>query len=253
MTDDKKYYWLKLKKDFFKRHDIRIIEESPNGKEYILFYLKLLLESIDHEGELRFNETIPYNEQMLSVITHTSVDIVREAMKIFIDFNMMEILDDETIYMSEVLKLTGCESNSAERVRKHREKQKTLQCNTVETKCNTEKEIEIRDKSIDKEYNICPAPQNTKPTRHKYGEYKNVLLSDDELKKLKEEFPEDWESRIERLSEYIASSGKSYKNFLATLRNWAKRDIEKGIKNNGNTTDKRNAQKHSSLPGVLEL
>ena len=66
----------------------------PNGKDYILFYLKLLLESIDHEGELRFSETIPYNEQMLSVITDTNVDIVKSAMKVFIELNMIEIFDD---------------------------------------------------------------------------------------------------------------------------------------------------------------
>ncbi len=68
--------------------------------------------------------------------------------------------------------------------------------------------------------------QNCKPTRHKYGEYKNVLLSDEELKTLQEEFPTDYEERIERLSSYIASTGKKYKNFLATIRNWAKKDKE---------------------------
>lgn len=56
---EKKYYWLKLKRDFFKRHDIRIIEKMQNGKDYVLFYLKMLLESIDHEGELRFSDAIP--------------------------------------------------------------------------------------------------------------------------------------------------------------------------------------------------
>ena len=56
---DKKFYWLKLKRDFFKRHDIRIIESMPNGKDYILFYLKMLLESIDHEGEQRVSDAIP--------------------------------------------------------------------------------------------------------------------------------------------------------------------------------------------------
>ncbi len=61
------------------------------------------------------------------------------------------------------------------------------------------------------------------PTRHKYGEYQNVLLSDDDLEKLKKEFF-DWSDRIERLSAYMASTGKSYKNHLATIRNWARRD-----------------------------
>ena len=82
MAESKKFYWLKLKRDFFKRHDIRIIEEMPNGKDYVLFYLKLLLESIDHEGSLRFSDTIPYNEQMLAVITNTNIDIVKAAMKL---------------------------------------------------------------------------------------------------------------------------------------------------------------------------
>ena len=154
MSETKKYYWLKLKRDFFKRHDIRIIEVMPNGKDYILFYLKMLLESIDHEGELRFSETIPYNEEMLSVITNTNVDIVRSAMKIFIDLNMIDVYDDRTIYMNEVQRMIGSESTSAERVRRHRENRKALQsngdalhCNNVVTKCNTEKEKQ-QDKNI---------------------------------------------------------------------------------------------------------
>lgn len=68
---------------------------------------------------------------------------------------------------------------------------------------------------------------NKKPTRHKYGTYKNVFLTDEDMEKLKSEFPDDWQSRIERLSEYIASSGKTYKNHLATIRVWAKKDKER--------------------------
>lgn len=64
------------------------------------------------------------------------------------------------------------------------------------------------------------------PTRHKYGEYKNVLLTDEQLEKLKKEFPGDYQERIERVSSYCESSGKTYKNYLATIRNWAKKDKE---------------------------
>ena len=74
-----------------------------------------------------------------------------------------------------------------------------------------------------------PAPKKTKsekPVKHKYGEYKNVLLSDDELEKLKAEYP-DYKDRIERLSSYVASTGKSYKSHYATIRNWARKDAEK--------------------------
>ena len=126
MAEAKKFYWLKLKRDFFKRHDIRIIEEMTNGKDYVLFYLKLLLESIDHEGSLRFSDTIPYNEQMLSVVTNTNVDIVRSAMKLFIELGMMSIYDDQTIYMAEVDKLIGSavDNDAANRQRRCRERKK---------------------------------------------------------------------------------------------------------------------------------
>ena len=71
-----------------------------------------------------------------------------------------------------------------------------------------------------------PKAVATKPSKHKYGEYGNVLLSDEELEKLKDEYP-DWQERIERLSSYVASTGKSYKSHYATIRNWARKDTEK--------------------------
>lgn len=70
-------------------------------------------------------------------------------------------------------------------------------------------------------------PPSPKPVRHKYGAYKNVLLSDEDYTKLQAEFPRDWSERVERLSEYIASTGKSYKNHLATIRSWARKDKPK--------------------------
>ena len=72
--------------------------------------------------------------------------------------------------------------------------------------------------------NAASADATPKPTRHKYGFYKNVLLSDEDMEKLKTEFPADWEKRIERLSEYIASKGAKYKNHLATIRAWARKE-----------------------------
>ena len=69
-----------------------------------------------------------------------------------------------------------------------------------------------------------------KTVRHKYGEYQNVLLSDADYEKLKAEFPNDYAERIERVSEYCKSSGKSYKDYLATIRAWARRDTQKSAK-----------------------
>lgn len=117
----KRYYWLKLDRRFFKRHDIRIVESMPNGKDYILFYLKLLCESVSHDGELRFSEAIPYNEQMLSIVTETNVDIVKAALKTFSELNMIEILDDGTLYMTESQKMLGSETDWAEKKRNQRE------------------------------------------------------------------------------------------------------------------------------------
>ena len=67
-----------------------------------------------------------------------------------------------------------------------------------------------------------------KSIRHKYGLYKNVLLTDEDYAKIQEEFPHDYSERIENLSAYMASHGKSYKNHLATIRNWAKKDKPQG-------------------------
>lgn len=79
--------------------------------------------------------------------------------------------------------------------------------------------------------------------KHKYGEYKNVLLTDDELEKLKAEYA-DYLDRIERLSSYIASTGKAYKSHYATIRNWARADAEKGRSNGAKqgSSPQRNAE-----------
>lgn len=74
------------------------------------------------------------------------------------------------------------------------------------------------------------------PPRHRYGEYQNVLLSEMDMAKLRNEFP-DWEQRIERLSGYMASSGKAYKDHLATIRNWARKDGQHGRADTGQAAD----------------
>ena len=169
-----KYYWLKLKRDFFKRHDIQIIENMENGKDYILFYLKLLCESVDHEGNLRFSETIPYNEKMLSTITNTNIDIVRSAMKVFSELNMIEILDDDTIFMTECNKMLGCETAWAEKKRLYREKQRTmsLMCpSSVRQEIDIEKEKELEKELENKKKIVKEKSKFTKPTLEEVTAY----------------------------------------------------------------------------------
>ena len=151
--DKKRFYWLKLKEDFFKRHDVRIVESMPNGKDYIIFYLKLLCESCSHEGKLRFNSEIPYNEEMLATITNTNVDIVRSAVKIFSSLHLMEVLDDGTYFMTKVETMIGSETGMAKRLREYRKKQQEvtsgLQCNLeIEKDIDIDKEIDIEKEDI---------------------------------------------------------------------------------------------------------
>lgn len=239
MAEAKKYYWLKLKRDFFKRHDIRIVESMPNGKDYILFYLKLLLESIDHEGTLRFSETIPYNEQMLSVVTNTNIDIVRSAMKLFIELNMMSICDDQTIYMTEVEKLIGSavDNDNANRVRRCREKKKqiALQNVTVDvTKCNESKskEKEIH-KELDTEVEV-EAVSSASTTATEEDTLKVVggslgkgvvYLTDRQLGDLMDRLGLDAFNRyVDKLATFIIDKKAHVKNHYETILKWWEED-----------------------------
>lgn len=156
MSEQRRYYWLKLDRNFFKRHDIRVVEEMPNGKDYILFYMKLLVESVTHEGALRFSETIPYNSQMLSIVTNTNPDIVEKAIQIFKELKMLEVLDDGTIYMMDVEKMVGSETQEAVKKRNYRKRMEMErgQCPQLvpdlSRHCPTEKEKE-KEKELEKD------------------------------------------------------------------------------------------------------
>lgn len=137
---EKKKYWLKLEKDFLNSSQIKVIKNMKNGKDYIIFYLALMLESVNSEGHLRFSDFVPYNEEMLASITDTNVDIVRSAMRIFESLGMIQVLENGTLYLPDVPKRVGRECESAERVRLYRERHKVLQCNNDVTKSNDNKE-----------------------------------------------------------------------------------------------------------------
>lgn len=98
--------------------------------------------------------------------------------------------------------------------------------NDKDNENDNENDVSLHD-SLNESFN---PPKRKKPVRHKYGEYKNVLLTDEEMDKLITEFS-DWEERIERLSSYMASTGKSYKSHLATIRNWARKDQTAKVEN----------------------
>ena len=94
---NKKYYWLKLKEDFFEEDAISWIEEQDNGKEYCLFYLKLCLKSLKTNGLLIRNVgsmLVPYDAKTLGKITSTDTDTVRVAMDIFTKIGLIQILEN---------------------------------------------------------------------------------------------------------------------------------------------------------------
>lgn len=252
---NKKYYWLKLKENFFEEDTIAWIEEQPNGKEYSLFYLKLCLKSLKTNGLLIRNVgqmIVPYDAKTLSKITNTDVDTVMVALELFKQIGLIQMLENGEIYLTQLENMVGSETSKAQLMRNKRakDKQKTIEGNIVTKElpnCYTEIEIEKdieKDIEIEKELekkkrekkkttdssesssssSSSSSKKTKKVVKHKYGEYDNVLLSDEELDKLKRDFPTDYQERIDRLSEYVASTGKTYKNYLATIRAWARKE-----------------------------
>lgn len=168
--DNKKYYWLKLKEDFFEEKQIKYLRKLPDGDKLVIAYLKMQLKSLKTEGFIKYDSILPSNIEELSMILDENINIVTLLIKALQQVGAIEILDDGSFYMIAMQDLIGKEGASAERVRKFREKQKQnetkmLQCNTNVTNCNTEiekekeKDIEIeldieKDKKIDKYNNV---------------------------------------------------------------------------------------------------
>ena len=142
--DKERYFWLKLRRDFFKRHDIRILEKKQNGKELVLLFLKLMAESVDHEGALRFSEALPYSEEMLACVTDTDPETVRLGLQAFQELGMVELREDGTLLIPVVAKLLDSETVSARRKRDYRQ-EKQGEGDTVpqmSPDCPREKETE---------------------------------------------------------------------------------------------------------------
>ncbi|WP_411842146.1 phage replisome organizer N-terminal domain-containing protein [Salinicoccus sp. HZC-1] len=158
---NKRYYWLKLNENFFEDDTMSWLEEQENGKDYIIFYLKLCLKSLSDDGHLvRYvgEKLIPYDINALSRLTDTNKDTVRVAMKLFLEIGLIDQMDSGEIYMTQINEMIGSETDSARRMRKKRiqegSRQKTLpsHCDTDVQKSDTEIEKELeKEKDIDTE------------------------------------------------------------------------------------------------------
>jgi predicted phage replisome organizer len=221
----RKYYWLKLRRDFFKRHDIRIVEEMENGKDYLLFYMKLLVESIDHEGALRFSETIPYNDRMLASITNTNIDIVRGAIKLFAELGMLEMMDDGTLFMSQVTAMLGHETQWAAKKRLYREKRKELPEDNVlalsDKSIELELELEIENKSKRKR---SPATQSPNTKKRPTAEEINAYCKERGISIDAEAFIDYYET----VGWLVGKARTPMHNWRSAVNNWEKNDRRYG-------------------------
>lgn len=228
----KRYYWLKLNESFFEDDTITWLEEQENGKDYVIFYLKLALKSLQNDGHLiRYvgEKLIPYDVKALSRLTNTPLDTVAVAMKTFSEIGLVTILETGEIYLTQIDEMVGSETDSAKRVRKHRiknqvEEVKALQCNVDVTKSNTEIELEI-----DKEIEVESKPK--KAPKKKYGEYQHILLTEAQHAKLIKDYSKSViDGVIKNMDEWIQLKGKPYKDYNLAIRVWLKKDMAEQTK-----------------------
>ena len=232
MADNRKYYYLKLKENYFDEDAIVLLESMQDGVLYSNILLKLYLKSLKNGGKLQLDENIPYTAQMIATIPRRQVGTVERALQIFMKLGLVEPLQNGALYMSNIELLIGQSSTEGERKRRARRalQEQAALPEAVADKCPPERELEIeKEKEIEIELEI-KREGEIKPgqtTRAPFGRYKNVFLSEKELAELQTELPSKWEYYIDRLSGYIASSGKKYKNHAATIRRWAADDEAK--------------------------
>lgn len=238
--------WIKITTDMFDNRKIKHLRRLPDGNSIVLIWIMLLTMAgrCNSGGMIFLTENIPYTPKMLADELDFEENTVKLALEALERFGMIVATAEHFAIAGwqEYQNIEGMEKiREQNRLRKQKQREKAAIPETTEVCHVTSRDSHATDIDIDKDIekekeNIIEAPK--KEVRHKYGAYNNVLLSDTDLEKLKTEF-RDYEERIERLSEYIASTGKSYKNHLATIRSWAKKD--KQTKSYGRTAEEKNA------------
>ena len=220
---EKKYYWLRFKEDFFKQKEIKKLRKIAGGDTFTIIYLKMQLLTVKTDGVIKYDGIEDTFAEEIALELDEDVDNVKITLSFLQSTNLMEVLSGSEYLLPEAVKNIGSESDSAERVRKHRDRKAlqsnglALQCNAPVTNCNTELELKIK-----KEIEGAVAPLSKKDPRKAFGEFGNVLLSEQDLSRLTEKYSEEQVlGLIEKMSRYCEQKGKRYKNYYAALRNWA--------------------------------
>ena len=233
MAENRRFYYLKLKENFYNSETMVVLESMPDGLLYSNLLLKMYLMSLKSGGILMLNDHLPHTVQTIATFTRHQIGTVERAIKIFMEFGLVEVLTDGAFYMADIQLLIGRSSTEGERKKRERtrlQRQKLLPSGKVDIcppidpvdKCPPILEIrdkEYRDKSLENREGVC--------ARAVYGRYQNVFLSNTELSELQADFPTVWQEYIERLSEYMASTGRTYKSHAATIRRWIADDRRK--------------------------
>ena len=211
----KKYYWLKLKEDFFEEKQIKYLRSLPDGDKLVIAYLKMQLKSLKTEGFIKYDNVLPSNLEELSMILDENVNTVTLMVKELQQVKAVEILDDGSFYMLAMQDLVGKEGESTERVRKFRERQKekelkALHCNANETLCNTEIDIE---KDIDIDIEKEKKERFKKPTLEEIEKY----VKEKQLKVNAKSFFDYFEA-----GDWKDSKGNKVKSWKQKLLTWEK-------------------------------
>lgn len=238
--------WIKIKVGMFDGESFKKIKRAKIGGERyrdkltaVWFELMDFAGKCNHGGAFINAREIPYYQlDDIATMIDRETDELELCMSFYINEGMVEIVND-VYQLSNWLQYQNEAGLEKIREQKRISQAKWRAKKALQAKNDEDVDVESHvdstehlpsislsySSSYSKKEEKGDCKGEKKPARHKYGEYKNVLLSDEDLAKLKTEFP-DWEARIERLSSYIAQSGKSYKNHLATIRNWARKDKE---------------------------
>lgn len=235
MTINRRYYWIKLKEDFFTDKRIKRLRKLSGGDTYTIIYLKLLLLSLKDDGKLFYDEVETSFIKELALTIDEGEDDIGVTLNYLFQQGLLKVItENEEYFLTEIPTLIGSETASTRRSRRSREvknEQKVLQCNTNATPCNIlqqncngeiEKDIELEK---EKEGEIEENAQF-------YGEYKNIRLSYEEYQNLQDKLHSYTDIMIEKLSRYIKSTGKTYKDHYVTIINWYEQDKEKLTKKN---------------------
>ena len=141
--NQKRYFWLKLKEDWFNGTTEKYLKSLPAGDSLLITYLKIQLMSLKTEGFLKYERLLPSAEEEIAMLIDEPVNNVRLLINVLIKTGAMERLDDNSLYLLSLQSLVGSEGSSTERVRRFRENQKALQCNGEQLQIETSNEPNV--------------------------------------------------------------------------------------------------------------